>query len=49
MILKVPLSAKNKMSTAPKMLIDQHGRRVDYIRLSITDRCDFHFYRVQKY
>ena len=41
MILKVPLSAKNKMSTAPKMLIDQHGRRVDYIRLSITDRCDF--------
>lgn len=41
MILKVPLSAKNKMSTAPKILIDQHGRRVDYIRLSITDRCDF--------
>ncbi|MEI6227536.1 MAG: GTP 3',8-cyclase MoaA [Methylophilaceae bacterium] len=29
------------MSTAPKILIDQHGRRVDYIRLSITDRCDF--------
>ncbi|MCX7185754.1 MAG: GTP 3',8-cyclase MoaA [Methylophilaceae bacterium] len=29
------------MSTAPKLLIDQHGRRVDYIRLSITDRCDF--------
>lgn len=22
-------------------LIDQHGRTVDYIRLSITDRCDF--------
>jgi cyclic pyranopterin phosphate synthase len=41
MILKVPPSAKNKMSTAPKLLIDQHGRRVDYIRLSITDRCDF--------
>ena len=41
MILKVPPSAKNKMSTSPKLLIDQHGRRVDYIRLSITDRCDF--------
>ncbi len=26
---------------APTMLIDQFGRRVDYIRLSITDRCDF--------
>ncbi|MDZ4099155.1 MAG: GTP 3',8-cyclase MoaA [Methylophilaceae bacterium] len=27
-------------STSPT-LIDQFGRRVDYIRLSITDRCDF--------
>ncbi len=27
-------------STSPK-LIDQFGRQVDYIRLSITDRCDF--------
>lgn len=27
--------------TAPAELIDQFGRRVDYIRLSITDRCDF--------
>jgi cyclic pyranopterin phosphate synthase len=27
-------------STEP-VLIDQFGRRVDYIRLSITDRCDF--------
>ena len=25
----------------PQQLIDQFGRRVDYIRLSITDRCDF--------
>ena len=33
MINKVP-------ATAPQ-LIDQHGRVVDYIRLSITDRCDF--------
>ena len=22
-------------------LIDKFGRRVDYIRLSVTDRCDF--------
>ncbi|MFM2434326.1 MAG: hypothetical protein RL063_305 [Pseudomonadota bacterium] len=41
MIFKVPRSAKKTVSTAPKLLIDQHGRRVDYIRLSITDRCDF--------
>jgi cyclic pyranopterin phosphate synthase len=26
---------------APATLIDQFGRKVDYIRLSITDRCDF--------
>lgn len=25
----------------PQQLIDQFGRKVDYIRLSITDRCDF--------
>lgn len=29
------------MSNIPSQLIDQFGRRVDYIRLSITDRCDF--------
>ena len=28
-------------STDKTELIDQFGRRVDYIRLSITDRCDF--------
>lgn len=37
MIKKVPNSAQNLQ---PK-LIDQFGRAVDYIRLSITDRCDF--------
>ncbi len=26
---------------APPPLTDRHGRRVDYVRLSITDRCDF--------
>jgi cyclic pyranopterin phosphate synthase len=25
----------------PNLLIDRFGRRIDYIRLSITDRCDF--------
>ncbi len=25
----------------PKELVDKFGRRVDYIRLSVTDRCDF--------
>lgn len=29
------------MTNIPSQLIDQFGRRVDYIRLSITDRCDF--------
>ena len=33
MIKKVPQSTHQ--------LIDQFGRTVDYIRLSITDRCDF--------
>ena len=23
------------------MLVDQHGRHIDYVRLSVTDRCDF--------
>src|SRR5690606_12445968 len=23
------------------MLLDGHGRRIDYLRLSVTDRCDF--------
>jgi len=34
---KVPYSTSNY----PDELIDQFGRQVDYIRLSITDRCDF--------
>lgn len=29
------------MDNLPTKLIDQFGRQVDYIRLSITDRCDF--------
>ena len=34
------LLAANKL-LSPNRLIDQFGRHVDYIRLSITDRCDF--------
>ncbi|MEO6118137.1 MAG: GTP 3',8-cyclase MoaA [Methylotenera sp.] len=30
-----------KVPKISQILIDQFGRRVDYIRLSITDRCDF--------
>jgi cyclic pyranopterin phosphate synthase len=37
MIKKVPNSSQSE----PQKLIDQFGRTVDYIRLSITDRCDF--------
>ena len=29
------------MKELPSILIDRFGRRVDYVRLSITDRCDF--------
>ncbi len=38
---KVPTSAQKFPGDLPRELIDQFGRRVDYIRLSITDRCDF--------
>lgn len=41
MIEKVPMSAHNNSHEFPRELIDQFGRKVDYIRLSITDRCDF--------
>ena len=41
MIEKVPTSAQKIPGELPRELIDQFGRRVDYIRLSITDRCDF--------
>ncbi|KAF4533714.1 hypothetical protein B566_EDAN005763 [Ephemera danica] len=30
-----------KATHAPGTLIDKYGRRVNYVRLSITDRCDF--------
>ena len=41
MIKKVPMPAQKILSELPGELIDQFGRKVDYIRLSITDRCDF--------
>ena len=28
-------------ATPPKILIDRFGRTIDYLRISITDRCDF--------
>ncbi len=31
----------HKNSSYPNALIDSFGRKVDYLRLSITDRCDF--------
>lgn len=34
-------SAAAAQSDKPSSLIDKFGRRVDYIRLSVTDRCDF--------
>jgi len=41
MIKKVPMPAQKIPGEPPGELIDQFGRKVDYIRLSITDRCDF--------
>lgn len=41
MINKVPFTKQNIPAKASQTLIDQFGRTVDYIRLSITDRCDF--------
>ncbi|MEK9825527.1 MAG: radical SAM protein, partial [Methylotenera sp.] len=35
------MSAQQISQKIPQSLIDQFGRKVDYIRLSITDRCDF--------
>lgn len=29
------------MAALPTQLIDRFGRRIDYVRISITDRCDF--------
>lgn len=29
------------MSETRNQLIDKHGRHIDYVRLSVTDRCDF--------
>ena len=29
------------MNENPNKLVDQYGRQVDYVRISVTDRCDF--------
>ena len=41
MINKVPSNKQKLPAKSNPTLIDQFGRAVDYIRLSITDRCDF--------
>jgi cyclic pyranopterin phosphate synthase len=41
MVKKVLNSSKILTQKPQQKLIDQFGRTVDYIRLSITDRCDF--------
>ena len=33
--------AMNSPTQFPTQLIDRFGRRVDYVRISVTDRCDF--------
>lgn len=35
------MTETNNPDAAQDVLIDKFGRRVDYIRLSVTDRCDF--------
>jgi len=38
------VSEQNSLQSAEQqspMLVDQHGRHIDYVRLSVTDRCDF--------
>ncbi len=37
-IFSEPLS---RAAPAPRRLIDPFGRRIDYLRVSVTDRCDF--------
>jgi cyclic pyranopterin phosphate synthase len=36
-----PKIAKNSLKHSDGTLVDKYGRRITYVRLSITDRCDF--------
>ena len=36
-----PTVDPSKLNHAPGTLVDKYGRRITYVRLSITDRCDF--------
>ena len=36
-----PLVDPGRLTHAPGTLVDKYGRRITYVRLSITDRCDF--------
>ena len=40
-IVMTGLHTQNSTQNSTQKLVDQFGRTVDYIRLSITDRCDF--------
>lgn len=35
------MSTKLTVEQQARQLIDKHGRHIDYVRLSVTDRCDF--------
>ena len=35
------MTSQKVQATDITPLIDKHGRRIDYVRLSVTDRCDF--------
>jgi cyclic pyranopterin phosphate synthase len=36
-----PSVDSSRLNHAPGTLVDKYGRRISYVRLSITDRCDF--------
>lgn len=39
--MPIPRPVASVASHAPGTLVDKYGRRISYVRLSITDRCDF--------
>lgn len=36
-----PLDQQRSQSLTDQQLIDDFGRRISYVRISVTDRCDF--------
>ncbi len=39
--MDAPIVSKNSVLNAPSALVDGFGREVSYLRVSVTDRCDF--------